>query len=561
MDLRANTAVDVLIGPFVDSTDGDTEETALTISQADVTLSKNGQALAQKNDATACAHDAKGMYNCELDATDLNTEGTLVLTVHESGALYVRHEFNVMAEAAWDSLYVAKDTGFMDVNVKAVSEDTTAADNLESACDNYSATRGLSGTALPAAAADAAGGLIISDLGGLDADQIATDSATAARATTLAQGTIGGVGNDTTHLHLDALTYGNDEINGQIILVFDNSESEYHVALITDWVLSSGLATVQGVGGGTLHFTPEASVDTFWLLPTSAGLLWDRVLTGNTHNVSNSAGRRLRQLDAAFEVHSGTSAGGGTSTTFVMDGGASSVDDIYNGDRIVITEGLGAGEHGIITDYDGGTVTATMSKAWTVTPDSTSVFSVVPADCDVETWNHNAVNGLGALADWDDGGRLDLILDAVLADVTGLNGDVMRGTDNANTTVPDAAGTAPTAVENRQEMDSNSTQLAAIVADTNELQGDWANGGRLDLLLDLCVAHAASTAEPGQGAPAATATRGAKIDYLYKAWRNRSNQTATTYQLYADDASTVDQKATVSDDATTFESGEIATGP
>ena len=33
-------------------------------------------------------------------------------------------------------------------------------------------------------------------------------------------------------------------------------------------------------------------------------------------------------------------------------------------------------------------------------------------------------------------------------------------------------------------MDSNSTQLAAIVADTNELQTDWADGGRLDLILD-----------------------------------------------------------------------------
>ena len=69
----------------------------------------------------------------------------------------------------------------------------------------------------------------------------------------------------------------------------------------------------------------------------------------------------------------------------------------------------------------------------------------------------------------------------------------MRGTNGANTTVPDAAGVAPTAVENRQEMDSNSIQLAKlgtpaadisadvaavkaetalIVADTNELQTD-----------------------------------------------------------------------------------------
>ena len=46
-------------------------------------------------------------------------------------------------------------------------------------------------------------------------------------------------------------------------------------------------------------------------------------------------------------------------------------------------------------------------------------------------------------------------------------------------------GTAPpTAVAIRQEIDSNSTQIAAIVADTNELQTDLVNGGRLDLLID-----------------------------------------------------------------------------
>ena len=45
-------------------------------------------------------------------------------------------------------------------------------------------------------------------------------------------------------------------------------------------------------------------------------------------------------------------------------------------------------------------------------------------------------------------------------------------------------GSAPTVEQIRTEIDSNSTQLAAIVADTNELQTDWANGGRLDLILD-----------------------------------------------------------------------------
>lgn len=123
--LRANTAVDVLIGPFVDEDDGKTAETGLTISQADVRLSKNGQNMAQKNDNTAAAHDELGYYNCELNSTDTDTEGTLVLAVHESGALPVRHEFMVMSEAAWDSLYAAKDDGFMDVNIKTIGRADT----------------------------------------------------------------------------------------------------------------------------------------------------------------------------------------------------------------------------------------------------------------------------------------------------------------------------------------------------------------------------------------------------------------------------------------------------
>lgn len=68
-------------------------------------------------------------------------------------------------------------------------------------------------------------------------------------------------------------------------------------------------------------------------------------------------------------------------------------------------------------------------------------------------------------------------------------------------------------------------------------------------------------AEIGQETPAATQTIRKMIGYLYKAWRNRITQTATTYSLYADDATTVDQKATVSDDATTYDRGEVGTGP
>lgn len=67
--------------------------------------------------------------------------------------------------------------------------------------------------------------------------------------------------------------------------------------------------------------------------------------------------------------------------------------------------------------------------------------------------------------------------------------------------------------------------------------------------------------EPAQGAPPVNPDLATKIDYLYKAFRNRITQTATQLSIYADDAVTVDHKAAVSDDAVTFSRGELATGP
>src|SRR5690606_6678019 len=53
---------------------------------------------------------------CELDATDTNTVGTLVLTVNESGALPVRHEFQVIEEDAYDAIYAASAPGPLPAN-------------------------------------------------------------------------------------------------------------------------------------------------------------------------------------------------------------------------------------------------------------------------------------------------------------------------------------------------------------------------------------------------------------------------------------------------------------
>lgn len=105
--LKQSTAVTVPVGPFVDSTDGDSAETGLTISQADVRLKKNGGNAAQKNESSSLTHDEEGVYDCDLDATDTNTLGILTLFVHESGALHVRHDFMVMPANVWDSFFAS----------------------------------------------------------------------------------------------------------------------------------------------------------------------------------------------------------------------------------------------------------------------------------------------------------------------------------------------------------------------------------------------------------------------------------------------------------------------
>ena len=132
--IQANTEITVKVGPFLDSSDGNTNETGLSISQADIRLSKNGGNFAQVNHNQGggnLSHDELGYYDMTLDTTDTNTEGRLLVVVHESGGLLVELSFNVVAQAAYISEFTAKDSGYMDVNIKAISDDTTAPDNLE----------------------------------------------------------------------------------------------------------------------------------------------------------------------------------------------------------------------------------------------------------------------------------------------------------------------------------------------------------------------------------------------------------------------------------------------
>ncbi len=129
MFLKQSTAVTITLGPFVDSTDGATAETALTLSQADVRLSKNGGAFAQKNDAGSCTHQENGNYACPLSTTDTNTLGLLRVAVNESGALPVWRDFTVLPANVYDGLVLGSDK--LDVDAAQVTANAITATALD----------------------------------------------------------------------------------------------------------------------------------------------------------------------------------------------------------------------------------------------------------------------------------------------------------------------------------------------------------------------------------------------------------------------------------------------
>jgi hypothetical protein len=94
-----------------------------------------------------------------------------------------------------------------------------------------------------------------------------------------------------------------------------------------------------------------------------------------------------------------------TSTTITLAAGNAAVDDMFNNLDIVVTGGTGAGQTRRISDYVGSTRVATVTVAWTTTPDATSTYEIrVPAGSvnqanrwrwKVKNWTSNIGNGGG----------------------------------------------------------------------------------------------------------------------------------------------------------------------
>ena len=122
--IKQSTAVVISFGPFLDKTDGVTEETglvsALDHATTGIKLAKNGGALTIRHaTVTTTTYDAWGYYRVTLDTTDTNTLGLLLVAFNEAATcLPVWLYCGVLPANVYDSLVGGSD--ILDVSMTQI---------------------------------------------------------------------------------------------------------------------------------------------------------------------------------------------------------------------------------------------------------------------------------------------------------------------------------------------------------------------------------------------------------------------------------------------------------
>lgn len=203
-------------------------------------------------------------------------------------------------------------------------------------------------------------------------------------------------------------------------------------------IVSSGAITTSGGAVST--------VTSSGLSAAAVDLIWDEPIAG--HLTAGTAG--LSEALGSAALVDSTITGTPTTTAFTFTGGSTS-NNFYKDQLVYILSGTGIGQVRPIlsSSYSGGTTTITVDEAFIVTPAAADRFAVLVSH----------VHPLSQIADsiWDEA----------------TSGHVTAG--------------------------STGVALTDALADTNELQTDWVNGGRLDLIVDAILVDTAEIGVAGAG--------------------------------------------------------------
>jgi hypothetical protein len=170
-----------------------------------------------------------------------------------------------------------------------------------------------------------------------------------------------------------------------------------------DYVSYFLVSNVRGQGASTFDITTSNTVDFHCVtdsnINTANSTTYNSTLvasgyirslefdTSPTNNQSNTYIYKAFVFDLQNKTVSANVVSA-TSTTVTLPGTnglTSTVNDAYVGVTVTIIKGTNAGESRLITAYNGSTRVATVGSAWSVTPDTSSVFSLSFETGDIES--------------------------------------------------------------------------------------------------------------------------------------------------------------------------------
>jgi hypothetical protein len=297
------------------------------------------------------------------------------------------------------------------------------------------------------------------------------------------------------------------------------------------------------VTAGTFGEKVNAELDS-----ASVDAIWNEVLTGATHNIASSAGRRLRQLADTVVLVDGvcdaaSNAGTDSTGTITLEVGTTTA---CVGQAIRCENQVR-----FIASYDAGTRVAQLDRPWCVVPDAGDEYVIF-----------NVRNPLVGLASLALAGSTAAAVNDVLVDTgTTLPAQINVIDDLLDTEMP--ALTAAVAAE--------AVKTTAIQAKTDNLPTDPADQSLLEAAITAATSPLATPAQVNAqvldvlsvdtfaeltAPPAATSSLKDKITWLFMYARNKVTQTASARTLYRDDTTTVAGTSTTSDNGTTFTKGE-----
>jgi len=319
-------------------------------------------------------------------------------------------------------------------------------------------------------------------------------------------------------------------------------------ALTGDGIYAAGQTA--GAGQYDLNADIHGTLDTVTTVTTTTDVtndvgitaaavdaIWDEVLTGATHNVPTSAGRRLRLAEDTTVLLDGTATAGGANTIQLQEG-ASADDNSYRYTLIVLTGGTGAGQARHVESYNGGTRTITVDREWVTNPDDTTEYTLYP-------WSRTHVHVLGS------GAIVAASFAANSLDAATFAANSLNGKGDWNTVEP-----ATQAQLNDRTLPADDYATKAICSETRLAQLDAAN-----LPADIGEIPTTKTgyklASDGLDAVATTAPAGVAGNFremmvqLFRRFFKKSTLTSTELKTYADNGTDVLTTQAVSDDGTT----------